>query len=55
MTEKERQQFLIGLGIWKLELESEPGRRAKERKLSFGDRARSGLLTGILNRLKRPR
>jgi hypothetical protein len=55
MTEKERQQFLIGLGIWKLELESEPGRRAKERKFIFGDRARPGRLTGILNRLKRPR
>ena len=55
MTEKERQQFLIGLGIWKLELESEPGRRTKEGKLSFDNRARPGLLTAILNRLKRPR
>jgi hypothetical protein len=55
MTEKERQQFLIGLGIWKLELESDPGRRAKERKLVFDGRARPGLLTGLLNRLKRPR
>jgi hypothetical protein len=54
MTEKERQQFLIGLGIWKLELESELGRRAKERKLIFVRRARPGLLTGILNRLSRP-
>jgi len=55
MTEKERQQFLIGLGLWKLELESEFGRRAKERKFVFAGRARTGLLTGILSRLKRPR
>jgi len=55
MTEKERQQFLIGLGIWKLELESEPGRRGKERKLTFDGRARAGLLTRILNRLNKPR
>ena len=55
MTDKERQQFLIGLGIWKLELESEPGRRGKERKVIFDDRARPGLLTRILNRLNRPR
>ena len=55
MTEKERQQLLIGLGIWKLELKSELGRRAKDRKLIFGSRASPGLLTGILNRLKRPR
>jgi hypothetical protein len=53
MTEKERQQLLIGLGIWKLELE--PGRRAKERKLIFDGSARPGLLTRILNHLKRPR
>jgi hypothetical protein len=51
MTEKERQQLLIGLGIWKLEL----GRRAKTRELILGCRARPGLLTGILDRLKRPR
>jgi hypothetical protein len=55
MTDKERQQLLIGLGIWKLELKSAFGRRAKERKLIFDCRARPGLLTGILNRLYRPR
>jgi hypothetical protein len=55
MTEKERQQLLIGLGIWKLELKSALGRRAKERKLVFNHRTRIGLLTGILNRLHRPR
>jgi hypothetical protein len=55
MTERERQQLLIGLGIWKLELKPELGRRAKERKLIFGCRARPGLLTGILDRLNRPR
>jgi len=53
MTEKERQQLLIGLGIWKLELKSELVRSAKEKKLIFGGRAKPGLLTGILNRLKR--
>jgi hypothetical protein len=52
MTEKERQQLLIGLGIWKLELKSELGRKAKERNLIFGGLARPGLLTGILKRLK---
>jgi hypothetical protein len=55
MTEKERQQVLIGLGIWKLELEPAHGRRAKERKLIFDRPARLGLLTRILNRLDRPR
>jgi len=55
MTEKERQQLLIGLGIWKLELKSELGRKAKERNLIFGGLARPRLLTGILKRLKRPR
>ena len=55
MTEKERQHLMIGLGIWKLELKSEPGRRAKERKLIFDCRARPGLLTSMLNRLNRPR
>ena len=55
MTEKERQQLLIGLGIWKLELQLELGRRAKEKKLIFGGSARPGLLTRILDRLKRPR
>jgi hypothetical protein len=55
MTEKERQQLLIGLAIWKLELRSELGPRSKERKLILCGRARPGLLTGILDRLKRPR
>jgi hypothetical protein len=55
MTEKERQQLLIGLGIWKLELKSALGRRAKDRKLTFDYRARLGLLTGVWNRLNRPR
>jgi hypothetical protein len=55
MTDKERQQVLIGLGIWKLELEYEPRRRAKERKLIFDGRARPGVLTRILNHLRRPR
>jgi hypothetical protein len=58
MTKKERQQ-LIGLEIlkpddptlWKRALR----RRAKERKLIFGRRARPGLLTRLVNRLKRPR
>jgi hypothetical protein len=54
MTEKERQQLLLmGLGVWRLELKSELGRRAKKRELIFGHRARPGLLSGILNRLKR--
>ena len=52
MTEKERQQYLVGLGIWKLELKSELGRRAKKRELIFGRGVRPGLLSGILNRLK---
>jgi len=55
MTEKERQQFVIGLGIWKLELEPAHGRRAKEKKLIFDRPAKPGLLTRILNRLNRPR
>lgn len=55
MTEKQRQQLLIGLGIWKLELKSDFGRRARERKLIFDYRARPRLLTGILNRVNRPR
>jgi len=55
MTEKERQQLLIGLGIWKLELKSELGRKTKTRELILGRRARLGLLTGILDRLKRRR
>jgi len=55
MTEKERQQVLTGLGIWKLELEPALGRRGMERKLIFVRPARPGLLTQILNRLNRPR
>jgi hypothetical protein len=55
MTEKERQQVLMGLGIWKLELEPALGRRTKQRKLIFEGRARLGLLTRTLNRLTRPR
>ena len=56
MTEKERQQFVIGLGIWKLELEpAAHGRREKERKFTFDRPAKPGLLTRILNRLNRPR
>jgi len=55
MTEKERQQLLIGLGIWRLELKSELARRANKREPIFGRRARPGLLRAILNRLKRPR
>ena len=54
MTEKERQQLLIGLGIWKLELKPELGRRAKARELILGG-GRPGLLAGILDRLKRRR
>ena len=55
MTEKERQRLLIGLGIWKLELKPELGRSIKARELVLGRRAGLGLLTGILDRLKRPR
>ena len=55
MTEKERQQLLIGLGIWKLELKPDLARRAKTRELILGGRAWPGFLTGILDRLKRPR
>ena len=55
MTEKERQQLLIGLGIWRLELKPELGRRAKTRELILGGRARPGLLTKVLERLKRLR
>jgi hypothetical protein len=55
MREKERQQLVIGLGIWKLELKPELGRRAKTRQLILGGRARSGLLSRILDRVKRPR
>ncbi len=55
MTEKERQQLLIGLGIWKLELKSALGRRARERRLVFDYRARPRLLSGFLTRLNKPR
>ena len=55
MTEKERQQLLVVLGIWKLELKPDLGRRAKTIELIFGGRTRLGLLAGILERLKRPR
>lgn len=55
MTDKQRQQLLMGLGIWKLELKSELGRRARERRLIFDYRARPRLLTGILNRVNKPR
>jgi len=55
MTEKERQQLLVVLGIWKLELKPDLGQRAKTIELILGGRARPGLLTGILERLKRPR
>jgi hypothetical protein len=62
MTQKERQQ-LIGLEtlkpddptLWKQALKSELGRRAKKREPIFGGRASRGLLSGILDRLKRPR
>ena len=61
MTQKERQ--LMGLEIlkpddptlWKRALKSELGRRAKKREPTFGRRASRGLLSGILDRLKRPR
>ena len=55
MTEKERQQLLVVLGIWKLEPKPDLGQRAKTIELIFGGRPRLGLLTGILERLKRPR
>jgi hypothetical protein len=55
MRDKERQQLLIGLGIWKLELKPELGRRAKTRELILGGRARLGLLSGLLDRVKRSR
>jgi hypothetical protein len=50
MTEKEKQQLLIGLGIWKLELKSELGRRAKKSEPIFGRRR---FLSGIWDRLRR--
>lgn len=55
MTEKERQQLLIGLGIWKLELKPELGPRAKESKLILRGLGRLGLLTAFLKRLTKPR
>jgi len=62
MREKERQQSM-GLEIlkpddttlWKRALKSKSGRRANKRKLIFGPHARLGILTMILDRLKRPR
>ena len=55
IQEKERQQLLAGLGIWKLEFKSDLGRRAKDRKLISGGRIRPGLLSGILNRPRKAR
>ena len=62
MREKARQQSM-GLEIlkpndstlWKRALKSKPRPRANERKLIFGPQARTGILTMILDRLKRPR
>ena len=63
MGEKHRQRSM-GLEIlkpddttlWKRALRSKPGRRPNEnRKLIFAGRARLGILTMILDRLKRPR
>jgi hypothetical protein len=61
MEKKERQQ-LLGLEIlrlddttlWKRALKS-PRRRTNKKKLIFGRYAMPGLLTVILDRLKRPR
>jgi len=55
MTEKQRQQLLLALGIWKLELKPDLGQRAKTIELILGGRGRPGLLSGILDRLKRSR
>ena len=62
MTKNERHQ-LIGLEIskpndstlWKRALKSKLGGRATEGKLIFVNRARPGLLTRLLDRLKSPR
>jgi hypothetical protein len=62
MIERYRQQSM-GLDVlrpddttlWKRALKSKPGRRANERKLIFGRQTRPGILTMILERLKRPR
>jgi hypothetical protein len=62
MGEKERQQSM-GLEIlkpydttlWKRALKSKPRRRAHGRKLIFGPHSRLGILTMILDRMKRPR
>jgi hypothetical protein len=63
MGEKDRQRSM-GLEIlkpddttlWKRALRSKRGRRRNEnRKLIFAGRARLGILTMILDRLKRPR
>jgi hypothetical protein len=62
MTKKERQQSIWleilkpdDTTLWKEALKSELGRRAKGRKLISGRHANPGLLTIILDRLKRPR
>lgn len=41
--------------LWKRALKSKSGRRTNERKLISGPHARLGILTMILDRLKRPR
>ena len=61
MGEKGRHQSM-GLDIlkpddttlWKRALKSKPRRRANDRKITFSPHARLGILTMILNRLKRP-
>jgi hypothetical protein len=62
MRAKDRQQSM-GLDLlrpndttlWKRALKSKPAQRAKERKLIFSRPARRGILTMILDRLKKPR
>ena len=62
MGEKDRQQSM-GLDLlkpddttlWKRALKSKPGRTPNERKLIFGSHARLGILTVILDRLRRTR
>ena len=49
IDEKEREQLMTGLGIWKLELKPEVGRRSKTRKFILGRRASRGLLSGIFD------
>ena len=66
MTEKERLQLIESRMLkwkdcgtintsWKEALKSELGRKAKGRKLVFSRHARAGLLTMILDRMKRSR